>query len=339
MSKTYYFSFKDAKDVYIYGASYMGSVTGKALLKNGIKLKGFIDQRAEDIGQCIGIPVYTPEVFRREADSQAVIFVAVKNVYYHMEIAKSLYEHGYTRLIYKTSHAINGSLTAEEQILDQAYESIYKIGNIPAFQIPVIVPQRELCWKDCRILSEKDGYVTFSAPLEQIYTGQTADQWTDVPILSLIPHIRLFRHFNGDEHSMPDDYIKLCEEGAKSENIEITDSWRSYVLRNRFHIYEQMRWRYDNEPEYFIEQAPVAAWNERGYFNLQTGKHRICFLAAMGRYSVPVKIRQEEWQRLCECRRFKEIKQLLVQNPDLKVPLPHFYFQSNMQYHCMPTLY
>lgn len=313
----------------------MGSVTGKALRQNGMTIKGFIDRRAEDIRQCIGLPVYDMDAFVQIANQETVIFVAVKNVYYHMEIAKSLYEHGFTRIIYKTIHAINGNMSDEEQVLDKAYESIYKTGDIPGFKIPEVEPKDDFYWKDPKILEENDDFVAFYAPLEQIYTGMTADQWTDVPVLSLIPYIRLFRYFEGDMQSSPDDYIKLCEEGARSENVEITESWKRYVLENRFHVFEQMRWRYDNESEFFVEQAPAVIWNEKGYFNLLTGKHRICFLAAMGRFNVPVKIKKEAWSRLCGENHLIEIRQMLKKNPDLKIPLPHFYFQSNKQYHCM----
>lgn len=300
-----------------------------------MSIKGFIDQRAADIQECAGLPVYDIDGLRTVADSQAVIFVAVKNVYYHMEIARNLYSNGYTRIVYKTSHAINGGMSHEEQLMDEAYECIYKTGDIPEFEIPIIEPKREFDWKGSRILKEEKEYITFYAPMEQVYTGLTAKQWTDIPILTLLPHIRLFQYFEGESKKKPDDYIKECEEGARSEQIEITESWKNYVLQNRFHTYEQMRWRYDNEPEFFIEQAPEVVWNEKGYFNLCTGKHRICFLAAMGKTSVPVKLKRQAWERLNNDGNLNKIRQILEQNPDWKLPLPHFYFQGDRQYHCI----
>ena len=71
----------------------MGSVTGKALLENGKRICGFIDKRAKDIRQCIGYPVYDIETLKKKAGRHAVIFVAVKNVFYHMDIAVELYWH------------------------------------------------------------------------------------------------------------------------------------------------------------------------------------------------------------------------------------------------------
>lgn len=313
----------------------MGSVTGKALIKNGIQIKGYIDRRAEEIRECIGIPVYSISELKKTTNAEAVIFVAVKNVYYHMEIASTLYDCGFRKIIYKTAHAINGCMSSEEKILDMAYESIYKTGDIPAFDIPVIEPEQELEWQDNRIIWESGDYVTVNVPLEQIYTGITTEQWADVPVLSLIPHIRMFQYFEGKRKEKPEDYVKLCEEGARNENIEITESWKQYVLQNRFNIYEQMRWRYENEPDFFVEQAPAVTWNEKGYFNLRTGKHRICFLAAMDRTSVPVKMEKKVWTELCEDKKIRQIRQILEKKPNLKIPLPHFYFQGNIQYHCI----
>lgn len=329
------FNFKNAKEVYIYGASYIGSVTGKALLKKGMSLRGFIDKRAEDIKECIGLPVYDMEGLKSVASTQAVIFVAVKNVYYHMEIAKTLYVNGYTRIIYKTAHAINGGMDCRDRVLDEAYESIYKTGDIPEFDIPIVEPKKEFGWNSSKILKEEKEFIIFYAPMEQIYTGLTAKQWTNIPILALLPHIRLFQYFEGTLDKRPDDYIRECEKGARSESIAITESWKDYILQNRFHTYEQMRWRYDNAPEFFIEQAPEVVWNEKGYFNLQTGKHRICFLAAMGKTSVPVKLKRDTWERLNEDVNLNKIRQILERNPEAKLPLPHFYFQGNRQYHCI----
>lgn len=313
----------------------MGSVTGKALIKNGISINGFIDKRADDIKECIGLPVYSLDKLGNIANPQVVVFVAVKNVYYHMEIARTLNSLGYKKIIYKTAHAIDGNMNSEERILDKAYESIYKTGEIPEFEIPIVEPQNELNWKDNPWLYEDAEYVTVNVPLEQVYTGITAEQWSDVPVLSLIPHIRMFQYFEGKRKEEPSEYLELCEEGARNENIEITESWKNYVLENRFHIYEQMRWRYENEPDYFVEQAPSVTWNEKGYFNLLTGKHRICFLIAMDRTIVPVKVNKEEWKQLCERLEIKKLYELLCAHPEWKLPIPHFYFQGNMQYHCM----
>ena len=319
--------------MYIYGASYIGTVTGKALLAKGFKIKGYIDKRADEIKSCLGISVYSLDEMEEKQDIDAVIFVAVKNVYYHTEIASELMKRGYTKIIYKTIHAINGEMSDDEKLLDRAYECIYKVGNVPNYEIPIISPKQIFSWKDISILEETESTVTINVPLEQIYTGVTAPQWSDVPVLSLIPYIRLFQYFDGDTTKCIDDYIELCEEGARSENVKITEGWRQYVLDNRMNIFEQMRWKYDHYPIFFVQQAPRARWNKKGYFNLCTGKHRVCFLIAMGKTSIPIKIEKQEWIELITDSKLQEIKVLLQDNPTYKVPLPHFYFQGNIQYY------
>ena len=64
--------------IVIYGASYIGSVTGRSLIQKGYQVVAFIDNRAEEIGTCVGRPVYTIDVFRTVFDNDVIIFVAVK---------------------------------------------------------------------------------------------------------------------------------------------------------------------------------------------------------------------------------------------------------------------
>ena len=96
--------------IVIYGASYIGSVTGKELIKQRYNVIGFVDKRAKNIGECLGLPVYGLEELKEHVKEDAVIFVAVKNVYYHEDIVETLNSLGFFNIIYKSEKAIGGEM-------------------------------------------------------------------------------------------------------------------------------------------------------------------------------------------------------------------------------------
>lgn len=295
-------------------------------------MRAFIDERAEEIGECLNLPVYTIEQFRSIFPKDTVIFVAVKNVYYHMDIVKNLNRAGFEKIIYKSEHMIKGTANVEEHILDKVYESMVKKGGVPDFPIPVIPYQKELIWNTVEILDQDEEFVTVKMPAELLYTGETDSEWTDVPVLSLVPYISMFRFFGGDVRYSPDDYVLLCQKGARSENLRITEGWKRYVIKNRKDIYENMRWKYEFTPEYFIQHAPEVNLNSRGTFTLRTGKHRVSFMLASGAVSIPVKIKSGVWEKYSQSVQVQELKKLLEQNQELSIPIPHPCFQGNMAY-------
>ncbi|MCM1258667.1 MAG: hypothetical protein NC307_12535 [Roseburia sp.] len=302
------------------------------MIKQRYKVIGFVDKRAKDIGKCLGLPVYELEELKEHVKEDAVIFVAVKNVYYHEDIVETLNSLGFFYVIYKSEKAIAGEMGDREKALDAAYEGIYKKGNVLPLQIPVIMAQKKINWKEDVLLKEDVGEVVVKIPVELLHTGVTDATWMNVPVLLLIPYIDLFRYFQGQEQYSPNDYIELCQKGANNENLKITKSWKEYVLLNRRDIFEQMYLKYEFEPDYFLDSAPKAKWNDKGYFTIETGKHRVCFLISMGVMNIPVRISKVSWAEYVDGNRIDRLKNILMKHTDLKIPIPHPFFQGTAQY-------
>ena len=84
---------------------------------------------------------------------------------------------------------------------------------------------------------------------------------------------------------------------AKQLNTFVpTKSWYENVFKNRANVYEKMKMEYDTDPSFFIEQAVEATWNERGYFNLNGGKHRIAFLASRESLTAPLVLNHDDYE-------------------------------------------
>lgn len=316
----------------IYGASYIGSVTGKALQKQGNDIIYFVDKRADDIKECIGVPVISLDELRRVNQKDAVIFIAVKNVYYHEEIVEQLNEIGYEKIIYKTKNAISGEMNKEEKILDSVYEKMYKKGLLYDCEVPIILSRSEAEFPQVALIKEEKNDVIVRMPVELIYTGVTDQQWTDVPVLAAVPYLELFRYFEGVPGCTFEPYLELCKKGAENENLKITDSWKKYVLSNRYSIYENMRWKLEFDPNYFVENAPRATYNSKGYFNLQTGKHRVSFLVALGYGTVAIRVERKEWENYYNNEEKKQLENFFKNYPRKKTPVIHPFFMGNLNY-------
>ena len=85
------FEIKKETPIVIYGASYIGSVTGKELQKKKYNVVGFIDKRAEEIEVCLGLPVYGLADLKTNLTEDVVIFVGTKEkrIHYKRRLRKN----------------------------------------------------------------------------------------------------------------------------------------------------------------------------------------------------------------------------------------------------------
>ena len=72
-----------------------------------------------------------------------------------------------------------------------------------------------------------------------------------------------------------------------------------------------------------------ALYNEKGYFNIKSGKHRIVFLIVMGQQYVPLRISKGDYQKWRDEKSAAQIYELLEVNHIVELPCildsPYFY--------------
>ena len=131
--KNEYFQLDKSVPLILYGAATIGRLLYQYLTGQNFRVAGFMDTRADEIGELCGLPVFS--VDDDKVSRECVIIIAVKNVFEHERIAAELQKRGYYRMIYRPYEVLGGQGNSLERELNEVYDKIadYKNGKeIPA---------------------------------------------------------------------------------------------------------------------------------------------------------------------------------------------------------------
>lgn len=325
------FTFDKSKGIILYGAASIGLLSYEALVSLGYNIVCYIDKRADDIRSFQGLPVYriNDSVLDEMKNDNYVVYVSVKNVFEHTNIANLLIEAGFENILYMPLSAINGLGNDRQNKLykkcELALQNKYDdIGCCPKSKEP------DMYEPDNRsLIAQNEDTVTAFISIEQLHTDKKdrATPWFDKSILCLLPHIGLFRFINGESGYSPDRYMDFCVASAAGSNIEVSESWRQNVIKNRSMIYEHMSHSMELESDFFSRNAPNVFY-EDGVFNLNSGKHRAAFFASLKRKYIPVKVQKDSYKEFINESCVHTLSEYLKQNHIfvLDAPIPHPYF-------------
>lgn len=289
--------------IVIYGAASTGIALYHCLSNNGFTVLCFLDRRADEIGSIDEVPVYNVDGLPRQEFLQALVVLAIKNVFEHEEIVKVLSSVGWNYFVYKPYSIVSGGdATSEEMALSDLWDQL-TIGRVNV-DGPLVIPHVKINNREQSRapLAIRDGCVVFSVPVELIFTGlgNNENPWVDINVLELYPHIELFRYLFGDHSCSPQAYIDFCSDAATISGVKVTEFWRKSVFQNRSMVFHEMQRNLGTNYNFFINSAPKVQWNPKGYFNLHSGKHRVSFLVAAGFREIPVLISRYDfdcWQK------------------------------------------
>lgn len=326
---SHYFSLTSITPVYLYGAASIGKIVYE---KNpDIRIQGFIDARAKEIEKFMGLPVYTLSEAQKNISADAVIMISVKNVFELEDIALTLYEAGFSRLIYKSRAVLEGMGNEDDFRLSEIWDALVS-GTYGGIEERLICFQNNIQYSftDQTVVSENEEEVLAYIPVELIYTNDRKDKWSDINIQGYYPHIYFFYFLSNHRNGQTEDYLKFVEDTALAQgDIKITEAWRKNVLRNRTMVYEKMRLSLDMDYEFFQRNAPTAVWNEKGYFNLTSGKHRCAFLVSQGYRYIALKIVKQDYDRFLKYGEVKKFREKIINEKirylDTKIYHPWFY--------------
>lgn len=322
----------NGKIIILYGAASIGSLAIGYFEDNGYKVWGFIDKRGHEIGTFLGKKVY--ELGDEEINSlekkECVVFVSVKNVFEHTQIANNLISAGFSNIIYRPISVINGHGTEKQVKINEIYNLI-ETGNVKdCIDIPKTEVVEQCNVKKSYIKREnEDGTIVAMISVNSLYTDNkmSTTPWFDIPIFSLLPHIDLFKAIGGSTDAKYMRYMDFCMASANnSKTIVVTDAWKENVFKNRSNVYEHMNKSYELEPDFFTRNAPKVIWNDkRCIFNLNSGKHRAAFFAAHSRKYIPVTVNKNEYKRYLNEKASDRVTKYLNENRifKLKAPIEH----------------
>lgn len=322
-------------DFIIYGAASIGDIVRDRLEAHHLNLLGYIDKRAHEIKQYNQLPVWNLENIPQQHIADGVtVFIGVKNVFEHESIARALAKTGFTRIIYKPYNVLLGQESKEETIISQIYDDFFNPDSeIISVDLPLYPVNNEADLHDYAVLEESAEYITAYIPAEFIctnhYTTGGMVKWGDINILSLFTHVEFFRYLDHKAGASPGDYLKeYCEYTAALQGkIEITDAWRSNVIRNRTQIYERMQDNLNLDFAFFVRNAPEAVWSsEKHVFNLTSGKHRSAFFAAKEMKYIPIRMKKKDYEAFYHREAAERVGYLLSGvERNIMIPHPCFY--------------
>lgn len=321
-NKAMEYVFNQDSHIIIYGAATQGIILFNRL-KNKLKIDGFIDKRADEINTIDGVPVWSLESkeLTENIFENTVIIIAVKNVFQHLEIAYNIIK----AIKLKKIICIPPEDKETYEHMKVVYNDIF-YGDIENQYI-----LHEICWKNKFEMIDYSNKVTVSGrntcivPVSLIYTNNNVNSksvWNDIPIMAYFPHIQLFKYFDGDIDGDVNDYIEFCKNASGNLGVKQTLSWENNVVSNRKDIYNKMQLEYEMQSEFFRKNAPTAEWNENGYFNLTSGKHRAAFFASKCHRFMFLSISQDDYEKWINYAKVKKLGDYINQNNILKLPYP-----------------
>lgn len=322
------FSIK-GKEVILYGAASIGNLAFDWFENAGFHVAGYIDKRGDEIGSLRDRPVYSihdKEIEEFKYRNKYFIFISVKNVFEHSNIANMLLKTGFRNIIFRPIDVINGRGSVEQNRLYDVYDIISN-GNVKSLvdkDIPMTYTLDTYKPISDYVLSREEDSIVTMVSIDSLHTDRKVRKtpWFDKPVFSLLPHIDFFNYLNGKADASYDRYIEYCIAGA-SGKIDITELWKKNVIKNRSCIYEHMKQSLELESDFFVRNAPNVEWHrEKGIFNLQSGKHRAAFFASLGRHYIPLRLKKEDYESYLNIEMVTKLLKFLTDREITQLPAP-----------------
>ncbi|MCM1258664.1 MAG: hypothetical protein NC307_12520 [Roseburia sp.] len=334
------FILKEGSRLLLYGAASFGTLLFEKLQHSKYFVEGFIDQRADEIPGLKGKPVYSiQDAVLQFSDADIIVVISVKNVFEHSKIAAKLYDEGLKNIIYKPYAVLNNVGTKEENAISKIFDDFLQ-GNFKYdVSLNQILPGENFIHFSEKYLLEQDRDfdVVFLSLLALFENKDLNSKKQERNVLFFFPHIQFFKFLQGNAKASARYYVRYCEMAAEEINsFARTDAWRENVIRNRTQIFEEMNQAYIFNRDFFQTSAPEVVWNDKGYFNLTSGKHRAAFFASKKNAYIPVKMSHTDSIRWLNKGAAKKVLEMFAEKGvmELKAPVEHPYFY---QYPCNST--
>ena len=323
------------KKIIIYGTGSMG----KVLLENvpELKVEFFLDMRGEDIEDFRGYAVHSlQELSQMQLECEDyVIIISIRNVFEHEEIARKLYEIGFTNIIYKAKAILRDYKDQRMECINEAYEELLVKRSMPKYDIFSLIDKDFVHKEENYVIQEDDQYITMFLLPELLFTNYLPDnRWSRVNFVSTYILVDLYCAFEGTknidfERAIEDYIINFVLPEANKIGITTGEKWKRITISTRKKIYYEMSVKLAVDPLFFVRSCPMAKYLGKGSFSLvSSGKNRVSFLIAKGQKMIPVKVTRDDYNTYLNKDVAEELKQYLQNNKiyTLPVPIEHPFF-------------
>lgn len=338
--------------IYVYGYSLRGINICQILRQQELNVIAYIDKNAERyLTENIDIPIYNLDQLKTLNLSKSLVFVAVSNPFKHKEIAKTLTEYGFRFIVCKI---FDDDDTSQQR--NEIYERIVDVlMTLPIENMDV--PQFENTKQAVSTVNiTHQDIISVPVPVNLLF-GLTEDlyyeslKYKDDELLSKVPDKSilyfnisrgLFTFFQTDfDENKYEKYVKIYTTHRMSqmfEHIPAEADQKEFAvhLKDRYAIYQEMEKLFAKSINFFGENPSSVTWNSEGYFNLEDGNNRACFLLEKGMFEIPCKMKwidYEKWLNTNE--KIENVKKTLSNLCEMiKSPISHPIFQEyQVQYY------
>lgn len=336
-----YYSLNKESKIVIYGVNTQSRELVKLLLSKGFEILAFLDKRAGELIQVDGIPVHEMSRFSVSKEDNAICaIIALNNAMQHDKIAFDLFDKGLNKIIFAPMRIDFHKKYAGE--LREIYNQVL-LGNIEQVKE---IPYYEMLINDneninTNIYNETENYITVQVEADIVYTStkeQFESMWdlkvlpvTDIPLVMLKQQHQILEYFWGGEFNISlTQYLNDLGVNSCNYTNAYTDE---QIICQRAKLYELWNEHFCEGLDFFISSAPLAKWNNKGYFNLSDGHHRSVFLLKKGVYYLPIRICRHDWEKwknakIIESNNFRQC----VAELSLHTPIPNPFFQKKSFY-------
>lgn len=298
------FALTGRESILIYGAGEQGREFVRLFKDNGFPVKAVLDKGAEEIKRItVGgyeVCVVDPEHYDVSSQDEIVV-ISLWNALRHEKIALYLWEKGFQRIIY-----VPMSITGNSKLVSLMRRSFNEIlgGNLRIVNLPEYSDIRkeikrnedaDIVYLPIELLFSEE---EFEIPTEQL-SGAAYRKRKNVlksageNLMNFKSYYQMYDYLDRAQVDCSDYFYTQIDETAVNFEEE-----KKRILRDRYELFQIYEKAFELDRDFFIDSAPRAIWNPKGYFNINDGHHRVSYLFYKGIRDIPVRVGEEEKAQL-----------------------------------------
>lgn len=316
--------------IIIYGGGEVGSNCYKRLKGQGYCVAAALDQNKG--GEHVIEGLYTYKLGTEPAEwdrTNCIVMICLADGMIHKAVADRLYSMGYSYILFLPMQ--HSMADERKRQLTRIYNAVLSadsamtegmVSNYSRY----ISPDMD---RDCSMIRRTSVNITVWMRLEMLFSESlelwqgdktkmhTKAMYKDRNIACGNPCEALF-----DYYSLRSDSYDIYFDSKKEPK---TREEKEKELRKREELYRVFQREYEKGMDFFVEGAPEAVWNPKGYCNLAGGHHRTLYLLHKGHNLFPVKMKYDDFDKWYHEETCHELMQYLCDNhiEQFYAPLPH----------------
>ena len=317
-----YFDINKDSPLAIYGFSNIGKEKINALLDEGYNIACIIDKNANQIKSFKDIQVFTLDDFCEQYYSKEnIIIVCLNNGMQHEDIALKLIDKGYDKILYipmNEKKDYEFLLEMQKAYFDFSKNKFNKLQKIPCSEL-----QDKDITQDIEIISKDEDSISFLCDIEYLYSPDLSiikkhaanetisnsliidTKYVDIPIVMCKHYINLYDYIMG---KVEYPYLYLDFFGRDSE-------YNKKLIEDRISLFACYEKRYNVDKKLFFLQPAMVVWNEKGYFNVSDGIHRLLYLYYVKNiFRVPITTSYNEFEKY---KKYHKNQKYIYKTPNL----------------------